>query len=79
MEGLTYAQNTGVTPERETIHFSGIPGEFGNAKSLISLNFNSCPLYGHSVGKLDFQGFAPGQARFSTKLSTEILSTSGSH
>jgi len=42
-------------------------------KSLISLNILSCPMHGHFVERLDFQGLQRIQSKFSTKLSTEFL------
>jgi hypothetical protein len=42
-------------------------------KSLILLDFFSCPFGGQLAGRLDFQGFQRIPTEFSTKLSTEIM------
>jgi hypothetical protein len=70
---LTYAQIAQDLSVRETIGLDPGASQSDSAKCLISLTFISCPLHGHFVGRLDFQGLEAHQAKFSTKLSTGIL------
>jgi hypothetical protein len=69
----TYAQNACCSAQdcvRRSWHRYQSNSE---AKSLIYMEFELCPFYGHSSQSLDFQGLAASPARFSTKLSTETL------
>jgi hypothetical protein len=61
-------------------HYPGPPPPCGHeAKWLISLKFNFCFFYGQFKKTLDLQGFWPSKMHLSTKLSTEILDSCGSH